>query len=80
MHTVKWYKESDLSILHPLSDTVPCALLDAGNESGVIDNTVEDLPALQRVQACQDGGLICVLRHGARARVTHIAGFAQGGM
>jgi len=55
---VKWYKESDLSILHPLSDTVPRALLDTGDESGVIYDAVEDLPALQRVQACQGGGLI----------------------
>jgi hypothetical protein len=79
MPTVEWYKESDLSILHPLSDTVPCALLDAGNESSVIDDTVEDLPALQRIKACQGGGLICVLRHGTRARVAHVASLAQGG-
>ena len=79
MPTVERYKESDLSILHPLSNTVPRALLDAGDESSVIDYAVEDLPALQRVQACQGGGLICVLRHGARARVTHVTGFAQGG-
>jgi len=79
MHTVKRHKESDLSILHPLSDTVPRAFLDAGDESSVIDNAVEDLPALQRVQACQCGGLICVLRHGARARVAHAASLAQGG-
>jgi hypothetical protein len=52
MPTVEWYKESDLSILHPLSDTIPCALLDAGDKSGVIDDTVEDLPALQGIQAC----------------------------
>jgi hypothetical protein len=79
MHTVKWYKESDLSILHPLSDPVPCALLDASDESSIIDNAVEDLPALQRIEACRGGGLICVLRHGARARVAHVASFAQGG-
>ena len=76
MPTVERYKESDLSILHPLSDTVPRALLDAGDESSVIDYTVEDLPALQRIQACWGGGLICVLRHGAQARVAHIASFA----
>ena len=76
---MEWYKESDLSILHPLSDTVPRALLDAGDEGGVIDDAVEDLPTLQRIQACQGGGLICVLRHGARARVAHIASLAQGG-
>ena len=52
MPTVEWYKESDLSILHPLSNTVPRALLDAGDESSVIDYAVEDLPALQRIQAC----------------------------
>jgi hypothetical protein len=73
MHTVKWYKESDLSILYPLSDAVPRTLLDASNECGVIDNAVEDLPALQRVDAWQGGGLVCVLRHGARARVAHVA-------
>lgn len=73
---MKWYKESDLSILHPLSDTVPRALLDAGDESSVIDYAVEDLPALQRIRASQGGRLICVLRHGARARVAHNASFA----
>ena len=49
---MEWYKESDLSILHPLPDTVSRALLDAGDESGVIDDAVEDLSALQRIQAC----------------------------
>lgn len=49
---MKWYKESDLSILHPLSDTVPRALLDAGDKSGVIDYAVEDLSTLQRIRAC----------------------------
>ena len=39
-------------------------------------NRQMNLPALQRIQACWGGGLICVLRHGARARVAHIASFA----
>lgn len=46
MHTVKWYKESDLSILHPLSDAVPCALLNTSNERRVVDNAIKDFPAL----------------------------------
>jgi len=76
---MKWYKESNLSILHPLSNTVPRTLLDTGDEGGVVDNAVEDLPALQRVDARQGGGLVCVLRHRARARVAHVASLAQGG-
>lgn len=76
---MEWYKESDLSILHTLSDTVPRTLFNASDEGGVIYDAVEDLPTLQRIQACQGGGLICVLRHGARARVAHVASLAQGG-
>jgi hypothetical protein len=79
MHTVKGNKESNLSVLHPLSDTVPCALLDAGDKGRVINNAIEDLPALERVKACQGGGRVCVLRHGARARVAHVGGLAQDG-
>lgn len=52
MPTVKWHKQSNLSVLHPLSDTVSCTLLDASNERGVVDDAVEDLPALQRIEAC----------------------------
>jgi hypothetical protein len=76
MHTVKGYKEPDLSILHPLSDTVPCALLDAGDERCIVDDTVEELPALERVEACC-GERVRVLRHGARARVAHAVSLAQ---
>jgi hypothetical protein len=79
MHTVKGNKESYLSVLHPLSDTVPCALLDAGDKGRVVNNAVEDLPALKRVKACHGGRRVCVLRHGARARVAHVEGLAQGG-
>jgi hypothetical protein len=79
MHTVKGNKESDLSVLHPLSDTVPCALLDAGDKGRVVNNAVEDLPALERVKACQGGRRVCVLRHGARARVAHVGSLAQDG-
>lgn len=74
---MEWYKEPDLSVLHPLSDTVPRALLDASDESGIIDNAVEDLPALQRVQAGHGGRRVYVLRHRARARVAHAASLAQ---
>jgi hypothetical protein len=77
MHTVKWNKKSNLSVLHPLSDAVACALLDAGDKGRVVNNAVEDLPALERVKACQGGGRVCVLRHGARARVAHVGGLAQ---
>lgn len=79
MHTVKGHKESDLSVLHPLSNAVPGALLDAGDKGCVVNNAVKDLPALERVGACQGGRRVCVLRHGARARVAHAASWAQGG-
>lgn len=76
MHTVKWHKESDLSILHPLSDTIPSALFDAGHKGSVVDDAVEDLPSHQRVRACESGGrVVGVLRRGARPRIAHGTGF-----
>lgn len=77
MHTVKGHEESDLSVLHPLSDTVPRTLLDTGDKSRIVNDAIEYLPALKRVEACQGRGRVCVLRHGARARVAHAARLAQ---
>lgn len=49
---MKWHEQSYLTILHPLSDTVSCALFNASNERRVVDDAVEDLPARQRIEAC----------------------------
>jgi len=73
MHTMKRHEKPDLPILHPLPDSVARALLDAGHQSGVVDDAVEDLPAYERVQAGQGGGLVDVLRRGSRAIVAHRA-------
>lgn len=77
MLTMKWHKEPDLSALHPLPDAVPCALLHASDEGGVVDYTVEDLPTLVRLHG---DGRIAVLRDRSRASVAlHDADLVEGG-
>ena len=80
MHTMKRHEKPDLPILHPLSDAVARALLDAGHQSGIVDDTVEDLPPYERVQAGQGGGRVGVLRRGSRAIVAHRASERRRGV
>ena len=80
LHTMKRHEKPDLPILHPLSDAVARALLDAGHQSGIVDDTVEDLPPYERVQAGQGGGRVGVLRRGSRAIVAHRASERRRGV
>lgn len=80
LHTMKRHEKPDLPILHPLSDTVARTLLDAGHQSGIVDDTVEDLPPYERVQAGQGGGRVGVLRRGSRAIVAHRASERRRGV
>ena len=76
---MKRHKKPDLTVLHPLPDSVARALLDAGYQSSVVDDAVEDLPPHHRVQAGQSGGggRVGVLRRGSRAIVAHRASERQ---
>ena len=53
-HTVQWYKEADGALRDPLADAVAGALLNAGDQGGVVDYAVEYL-ALGRFGGAHGG-------------------------